>query len=53
MLRYLNVLSVMALVGPAIYAYSIKYETMRYSAEIVKIQHSIERENDRIVMLRA
>ncbi len=53
MLRYLNVLSVMALVGPAIYAYSIKYETMRYSAEIVKIQHAIERENDRIVMLRA
>ena len=53
MIRYLNVLSVAALVGPAIYAYSIKYETMRYSAEIVKLQHSIERENDRIIMLRA
>jgi cell division protein FtsL len=53
MLRYLNVLSVAALVGPAIFAYSIKYETMRYSAEIVKLQHSIERENDRIIMLRA
>jgi len=53
MLRYLNVLSVIALVGPAIYVYSIKYETMRYSAEIVKVQHAIERENDRIVMLRA
>ena len=26
---------------------------MRYSAEIVKLQHSIERENDRIIMLRA
>ena len=53
MLRYLNVLSVAALVGPAIFAYSIKYETMRYSAEIVKLQHSIERENDRMGMLRA
>ena len=53
MLRYLNVLSVMALVGPAIYVYSIKYETMRYSAEIVKLQHSIERENDRMGILRA
>ena len=53
MLRYLNVLSVLALVGPAIYAYSIKYETMRYSAEIVKLQHSIERENDRMGILRA
>jgi hypothetical protein len=53
MLRYLNVLSVAALVGPAIFAYSIKYETMRYSAEIVKLQHSIERETDRMGMLRA
>jgi len=53
MLRYLNVLSVLALVGPAIYVYSIKYETMRYSAEIVKMRHAVERENDRIVMLRA
>ncbi len=53
MIRYLNVLSVAALVGPAIFAYSIKYETMRYSAEIVKLQHSIERENDRMGMLRA
>ena len=53
MLRYLNVLSVAALVGPAIFAYSIKYETMRNSAEIVKLQHSIERETDRMGMLRA
>jgi cell division protein FtsL len=53
MIRYLNVLSVAALVGPAIFAYSIKYETMRYSAEIVKLQQSIERENDRMGMLRA
>jgi hypothetical protein len=53
MLRYLNVISVAALVGPAIFAYSIKYETMRYSAEIVKLQHSIEREHDRMGMLRA
>ena len=53
MIRYLNVLSVAALVGPAIFAYSIKYETMRYSAEIVKLQHSIEREYDRMGMLRA
>ena len=53
MLRYLNVLSVAALVGPAIFAYSIKYETMRYSAEIVQLQHSIESETDRIGMLRA
>ena len=34
MLRYLNVLAIGALVGSAVYAYSIKYETARYAAEI-------------------
>ena len=53
MLRYLNVVAIAALVGSAIYAYSIKYETMRYSAEIVKLQHEIEQEPDNISMLRA
>ena len=53
MFRYLNVIAIMALVGSAIYAYSIKYETMRYSAEIVKLQHSIEREHDALGMLKA
>ena len=36
MIRYINILSIAALVGSAAYAYSIKYETMHYSAEIVK-----------------
>ena len=53
MIRYLNVLSIAALVGSAAYAYSIEYETMRYSAEIVKLKHSIEREHTNIGMLRA
>ena len=53
MFRYLNVIAIMALVGSAIYAYSIKYETMRYSAEIVTLQHSIEREHDALGMLTA
>ena len=51
--RYLNVAAVAALLGSAVYAYSIKYETMRYSAEIVKAQHDIQRENDAIGMLHA
>lgn len=53
LLRYLNVLAVVALVGSAVYAYSIKYETILFSEQIVKVQHSIEREQDRIAMLRA
>lgn len=51
--RTLNVLAIGALVGSAVYAYAIKYETMRYSAEIVKARHDIQRERDSIGMLRA
>lgn len=53
MIRYINILSIAALVGSASYAYSVKYETMRYSAEIVKLKHAIEREHTNISMLRA
>jgi cell division protein FtsL len=53
MIRYINILSIAALVGSAAYAYSIKYETMHYSAEIVKLKHAIEREHTNIGMLRA
>ena len=53
MLRYLNVLAIGALVGSAVYAYSIKYETILYSEQIVKIQHQINAEQDKINVLRA
>ena len=53
MIRWLNLLAIAALVGSAAYAYSIKYETARYSAEIVKMQHAIQREKDAIGMLKA
>ncbi len=53
MLRYLNVLAIGALVGSAVYAYSIKYETMLFSAQIGKTTRAIEREHDTIGRLRA
>lgn len=53
MLRYLNVLAIVALIGSAVYAYSIKYETILFSEQIVKAQHSIEDERDNIGRLRA
>lgn len=53
MLRYLNVLAIALLVGSAVYAYSIKYETILFSEQIVKVKHAIDREQDRIGMLRA
>ncbi len=53
MFRFLNVLAIAALVGSALYAYTIKYETIFFSEQIVKVQHEIQREKDKIGMLRA
>lgn len=53
MIRYLNALAIMALIGSALYAYSIKYETIFYSEYIVKVKHDIERERDVIAVLQA
>ena len=51
--RYLNAVAICALMGSAVYAYAIKYETMRASAEIVRAGHDLQHERDRIGMLRA
>ncbi|HTV31709.1 MAG TPA: hypothetical protein VME69_01180 [Methylocella sp.] len=53
MVRLLNILAIAALIGSAIYAYSIKYETIFHAETIVKLQHEIKREQDQIGMLRA
>jgi len=51
--RYLNVVAVAALVGSAVYAYSISYRTMFYAAQISKTKDSIQRADDDLGMLRA
>lgn len=53
MLRILNVLAVLALLGSAAYAYQIKYETIYYAEQLVKMRHAIDRERDTIGVLRA
>ncbi len=53
MLRYLNILAIFALLGSAVYAYSIKYETILTSEQIVKTKHLVEREKHAIVTLRS
>ena len=52
-LRYINAIAVFALLGSAAYAYSIKYETILYSAKIQKLKNANEKQRDRIGMLRA
>jgi cell division protein FtsL len=53
MVRFLNVLAILALVGAAIYAYSIKYQTIFYAEELTKLKHRIKAEQDAIAMSRA
>lgn len=53
MVRLLNLLAVAALIGSAIYAYTIKYETIFHAERIVKLKHEIKAEQDKIGMFRA
>lgn len=53
MIRILNVVAIAALVGSAIYAYSIKYETIYHAEEITKLHYDIKAAHDSIDMLRA
>jgi cell division protein FtsL len=53
MVRLLNLLAIATLVGSAIYAYSIKYETIFRAEEIVQLHQKIKSEEDSISMLRA
>lgn len=53
MLRFLNVLAVAALIGSAVYAYSVKYETILYAEQILKTRHLIAAEQDGIEKLKA
>ena len=53
MVRFLNFLAVLALVGSAIYAYSIKYQTIFHAEEIAELKSNIKKEQDEIGKLRA
>ncbi|WP_374305430.1 hypothetical protein [Methylocella sp.] len=53
MVRILNVLAVLALIGSAIYAYSIKYDTIFHAEKIAKLKHQIKAEQDRVATLKA
>ena len=53
MWRLLNILAVLILIGSAVYAYSIKYETILFAEQILKVKHQITAEQDQIERLRA
>jgi cell division protein FtsL len=53
MWRILHLVAIAALIGSAVYAYSIKYETILFAEQIAKTKHRIEDERNAIAMLRA
>jgi cell division protein FtsL len=53
MLRFLNVVAILGLIGSAVYAYTIKYQTILRAEQITKLQHKVKAEQDAIAVLRA
>lgn len=53
LLRIVHACAIAAIVGSAVYAYSIKYETIWHGEQVAKLKHQIERERDAIAVLRA
>lgn len=53
MLRFLNLVAIAALIGSAVYAYTIKYQTSYRAEQIAKTRIEIKAESDAIAVLRA
>ena len=53
MWRLLHVIAIAALIGSAAYVYSVKYQTIYASEQIVKARHQIAKERDAVNLLRA
>ncbi len=53
MIRILNFIAIAALIGSAIYAYSIKYQTIFHAEQVASLRAEIKKEQDQIGRLRA
>ena len=53
MIRILHILAITALIGSALYAYSVKYETLYYAEQIAKLKARVHRERDAIAVVKA
>ncbi|MEN3931313.1 hypothetical protein WJT86_09615 [Microvirga sp. W0021] len=53
MTRFLHIIAILALISSAIYAYSIKYDTLYYSEQVAKLKNKIEKEKGSIAVLKA
>ncbi|GEO12791.1 cell division protein FtsL [Microvirga aerophila] len=53
MIRLLHIIAITALFASAIYAYSVKYETLYYVEQVAKLKSKVQRERDIIAVLQA
>jgi len=53
MFRILNIIAVAVLMGSAVYAYEIKYQTLYQAEQLAKAKRDLGRETDAAAMLRA
>lgn len=53
MMRFLTLVSIVALIGSALFAYRVKYDTIYFSEQVAKMKNRIAREQDAINTLKA
>ncbi len=53
MMRLLHLVAISVLIGSAAYVYTIKYDTLYYAEEVVKLRRKIDRERDAIAIAKA
>ena len=53
MIRLLNVLAIVGLIGSAVYAYSTKYDTLYQAGQVSKLKSALHKERQAIAVLRA
>jgi hypothetical protein len=53
MARFLHVMAILALIGSALYAYRIKYDTIYLGEQVAKRRNQVSREREAIAVLRA
>ncbi|WP_406854319.1 MULTISPECIES: cell division protein FtsL [unclassified Alsobacter] len=53
MRRFFHLVAIVALIGSALYAYRIKYDTIYLSEQVTKLKNKISREREAIAVLRA
>jgi hypothetical protein len=53
MIRLMNVIAILVLVGSAVYAYSIKYATLYQAEKMAKLKRELQVETDSLATVRA